>query len=62
MYEHHVVGVFGSYEAAEQARSKLKSAGVSDQNIHLSQVRPERPEHLRALERPGTGQKPSPAS
>ena len=37
MYEHHVVGVFGSYEAAEQARSKLKSAGVSDQNIHLSQ-------------------------
>ena len=37
MYEHHVVGVFGSYEAAEQARSKLKSAGVSDQNIHLSE-------------------------
>ena len=37
MYQHHVVGVFGSYEAAEQARSKLKSAGVSDQNIRLSQ-------------------------
>ena len=37
MHEHHVMGVFGSYQAAEQARSKLKNAGVSDQNIHLSQ-------------------------
>ena len=40
MYGYHVAAVFGSYDAAEQAKSRLRNAGVSDSNIHLSHDSP----------------------
>jgi stress response protein YsnF len=36
MYGHHIVGVFESRAAAQQARARLTSAGVSEDNIYLS--------------------------
>jgi stress response protein YsnF len=36
MYGQHVVGVFESKGAAEQAKAHLRSAGISEDNIHLS--------------------------
>ncbi len=37
MHGHYIVGVFETRDAAEQARWKLKSAGVREQDIQLSQ-------------------------
>jgi hypothetical protein len=37
MHGHYIVGVFETRDAAEQARWKLKSAGVKEQDIQLSQ-------------------------
>jgi hypothetical protein len=36
MHGHYVVGIFETRDAAEQARWKLKSAGVKEEDIQLS--------------------------